>query len=65
MSHLDDDGNLVDNYEEWLVLAETEDSEETRGWYDCPLEKSADYIAEHSEWWKNFQEKGGDLYGMV
>ncbi len=54
MPHLNDDGYIVDDYEEWLELAEVEDSEETRGWYNCPEDEKADYIRNHQEWWDNY-----------
>lgn len=54
MPHMNNDGQIVDNYEEWLELSGAEDSEETRGWYDCPEGGEDDYINEHQEWWNNF-----------
>lgn len=54
MPHMNDDGQIVDDYNEWLEIAEVEDSEETRGWYDCPEGEEADYIENHQEWWDNY-----------
>lgn len=54
MSHMNDFGEIVDNYEEWLELSGAEDSEETRGWYDCPEGEEYSYIQDHPEWWEKF-----------
>ena len=54
MPHMEDDGCIVDNYEGWLEETGSEDSEETRGWYDCPEGQEADYIEDHQDWWNSF-----------
>lgn len=42
------------DYEEWLENANLEDTEENRGWYDCPEEDRYQYIQDHQEWWNDF-----------
>lgn len=54
MPHINDDGIIVDDYNEWLEITGAEDSEETRGWYDCPEGEKNAYIENHKEWWDNF-----------
>ena len=50
----DDDIEVSENYVEWLEFTGNEDTEETRGWFDCPEEERADYIRNHQEWWSNY-----------
>lgn len=52
----DEDGYTEDSYEEWLEKTGLEDSEENRGWYDCPEDEKADYIENHQDWWDSFGE---------
>ena len=52
--HINDYGFLVDDYEGWLKTTGVEDTEETRGWYNCPDGEQHDYIENHQEWWNNF-----------
>lgn len=54
MPHMDDNGYIVDDYEAWLEETGTEDSEEARGWYDCPDGEQHDYIMSHQAWWNAF-----------
>ena len=42
------------DYEQWLEETGNEDSEETRGWYDCPDDQRSQYIEEHPDWWENY-----------
>lgn len=49
MAFIDDDG-----YQDWLEESDLEDSEEVRGWYDCPEDERAQYIEEHRDWWETF-----------
>ncbi|MCM1124643.1 MAG: hypothetical protein NC416_18870 [Eubacterium sp.] len=53
MAHLNDDGIIVNDYNAWLEATDLEDSEETRGWYDCPEGEESDYIDNHQDWWDN------------
>lgn len=41
-------------YEEWLKETGLDDTEENKGWFNCPEEDRADYIRNNSEWWNNF-----------
>lgn len=43
-----------ESYYEWLEDTCLEDTEENRGWFECPDDDRADYIDEHSDWWENF-----------
>lgn len=31
-----------------------DDTEENKGWFNCPEEDRADYIKNNPEWWNNF-----------
>lgn len=41
-------------YEEWLEETGVDDTEENKGWYDCPEEDRYEYIIDNQEWWENF-----------
>lgn len=43
-----------DGYESWLDTCGLEDTEENRGWYDCPEDQEGQYIEDHQDWWNNF-----------
>lgn len=42
------------SYEEWLELSGLDDTDENRGWYECPEEDRYDYIENNREWWESF-----------
>lgn len=42
------------NYEEWLELSGLDDTDENRGWYECPEEDRHDYIENNRDWWESF-----------
>jgi hypothetical protein len=45
--------NGPNDYENWLEDSGLDDTPENRGWYDCPLEESSEYIKDHPDWWNN------------
>jgi len=45
---------MSNDYQDWLKETGNEDTDENRGWYECPEDERADYIEEHSEWWSNY-----------
>lgn len=46
--------DIIEDYEEWLEVTELEDTEENRGWFECPEEDRYKYIKEHNDWWNKF-----------
>lgn len=43
-----------DDYDDWLEETGLEDTEENKGWYDCPDEDRHQYIKDNPDWWSNF-----------
>lgn len=41
-------------YKEWLEETGLDDTDENKGWYDCPEEDRAGYISDNQDWWENF-----------
>ncbi len=42
------------DYDDWLNETGLDDTEENKGWFNCPDDDRADYIENHSDWWENF-----------
>ncbi|MDD7281074.1 hypothetical protein [Floccifex sp.] len=43
-----------ENYEEWLLASNCEDNPTNKEWYECEIEKRAEFIDKHKDWWKKF-----------
>jgi hypothetical protein len=44
----------MDDYLEWLDETGLEDTDDNRGWFECPEDERANYISEHPDWWSDF-----------
>lgn len=42
------------DYNDWLNETGLTDTEENKGWFDCPDEDRAGYIRTHTDWWETF-----------